>query len=96
MPHAAKLIIDFRGVGPWGLEFSPPRIDIDTLRGHWTQIVENLSKNLLDLSKRRKVEFLRARATFEDSHTVGLRDGTRGASGIASWRSVPARPASRG
>jgi dihydrolipoamide dehydrogenase len=75
--HAAKLITDVRDSGPWGLQFANPEIDVDVLRAHWYQIVDKMAQNLLDLCKRRKVEFIASRATFEDSQTLRLQDGTR-------------------
>jgi dihydrolipoamide dehydrogenase len=74
--HAAKLITDVREAEPLGLHFTPPRIDVAGVRGYWQRIVDNLAKNLLDLCKRRKVEFIRARATLVDSQTIKLDNGS--------------------
>src|ERR1700724_1658473 len=70
--HAAKLITDFREAGTLGLHYSPPKIDVAGLRNYSQKIVDTLAKNLLELCKRRKVEFLSARATFVDSQTLQL------------------------
>jgi dihydrolipoamide dehydrogenase len=75
--HAAKLITDARDAGRFGIHFGPPRIDINGVRGHWQKVVDGLSKNLLELCKRRKVEFIQGRATFIDSRTLQLGDGSR-------------------
>src|SRR5207302_278313 len=40
------------------------------------KIVETLGKNLAELSKRRKVEYVRARAAFADSRTLRLENGS--------------------
>jgi dihydrolipoamide dehydrogenase len=60
-----------------GVHYVPPRIDIAAVRGYWQKIVDNLSKNLLELCKRRKVEFVRARATLLDSQSLQLDNGSR-------------------
>src|SRR5947209_2166740 len=65
--HAAKLITDARDAGKVGVHFDPPKIDLDGVRGHWRKVVDGLSKNLQELCKRRKVEYVKARATFADS-----------------------------
>ena len=75
--HAAKLITDVREAGTLGLHYSPPKIDVAGLRSYSQKIVDTLAKNLLELCKRRKVEFLNARATFVDSQTLQLDNGSR-------------------
>lgn len=74
--HTAKLITDARDAGPLGLHFEPPRIDIAGVRGYWQKIVASMAKNLADLCKRRKVELVSSRATFADSRTLKLDDGS--------------------
>jgi dihydrolipoamide dehydrogenase len=92
--HAAKLVTDARDAAQFGIQFAPPKIDINGVRGHWQKVVDGLSKNLLELCKRRKVEFVQSRATFVDSQTVQLTDGSqrRFAHGILATGSVPIRP----
>src|SRR6266481_5616596 len=75
--HSAKLITDSRDAGAFGVHFGKPRIDIDGVRGHWQKVVDTLAKNLQELCKRRKVEYVKARATFADSQTLQLDNGTR-------------------
>src|SRR6516225_11980740 len=65
--HSAKLVTDARDAGQFGIHFSPPKIDINGVRGHWQKVVDGLSKSLLELCKRRKVEYVQSRATFVDS-----------------------------
>ena len=94
--HAAKLITDTREGPAWGLHFAAPRIDVAALRGRWMKVVDTLATNLTELCKRRKVEFVRARATFDDSSTLRLDNGTRRKfqDCILATGSSPARPAS--
>ncbi len=75
--HAAKVITDAREATHFGVRFEPPRIDVAGLRGYAAKIVDTLAKNLLELCKRRNVEYVQARATFADSHTLQLDNGQR-------------------
>jgi dihydrolipoamide dehydrogenase len=75
--HAAKLITDVRHADHLGLHFDLSKVDINGLRAYWQNVVDTLAKNLLELCKRRSVEFLNARATFVDSNTIQLDDGSR-------------------
>jgi dihydrolipoamide dehydrogenase len=75
--HAAKVITEAQEAAGWGIHFAKPKIDIAALRGYWTKVVDTLSKNLGELSKRRKVQVINARAAFADSTTLQLDNGTR-------------------
>src|SRR5262245_58996315 len=92
--HAAKLVTDARDAKQFGIQFSAPKIDINGVRGHWQKVVDGLSKNLLELCKRRKVEYVQSRASFVDSQTVQLSDGSRRRFRhcILATGSVPVRP----
>lgn len=72
--HVARLIGEIKEAGAWGVQVPAPKIDLATLRARNSKIVETLSKNLLDLCKRRKVEFLRGRGAFVDSSTIQVGD----------------------
>jgi dihydrolipoamide dehydrogenase len=75
--HAAKLITDAREAPTWGIHFAPPKIDVEALRKQGQKVVDTLARSLQDLAKRRGVEFLSTQASFEDSHTLCLGDGSR-------------------
>jgi dihydrolipoamide dehydrogenase len=75
--HAAKFITDARDAAHLGLHFGAPKVDVAALSGFRHKVVDTLSKNLLDLCKRRNVEYVRARATFADSNTLQLEGGAR-------------------
>src|SRR5947209_3413939 len=75
--HAAKLVTDAREAESWGLRFSPPKLDLDLLRNRKLKIVDTLASNLLELCKRRKVNYIQARATFENSTTLRLDNNAR-------------------
>jgi dihydrolipoamide dehydrogenase len=73
--HAAKVITEAVEAGPWGIHFAKPKIDVAALRNYWYKVVDTLSKNLLELCKRRKVQFIGERAVFADSRTLKLEKG---------------------
>src|SRR5436309_1330304 len=75
--HAAKLITDARDAGHWGVQFAAPKIDVAALRNQTAKVVDTLANNLLELCKRRNVEWVRSHAAFEDSRTLKLEDGSR-------------------
>src|SRR6266446_3334678 len=73
--HTAKLITDTRDSADLGVHFDKARIDVNGVRNHWMNVVGKLATNLLSMCKLRNVEFVNARATYIDSHTVQLEDG---------------------
>lgn len=73
--HAARLVSEAQEAGAWGIHFDKPKIDVEALRKQEVKIVEGLAKNLMELCKRRKVEFINARAAFEDASTLSLPNG---------------------
>jgi dihydrolipoamide dehydrogenase len=91
--HAAKLITDAREAAHVGLTFAPPKIDVNAVRGHWQKVVDTLSKNLVGLSKARKVNLVRGAGRFADANTVEVEGARyRFKSAIVATGSVPARP----
>jgi dihydrolipoamide dehydrogenase len=75
--HAARLITDAREAPAFGITFAPPKIDLAALRAQEFKIVDTMGKNLLELAKRRKVDYLRGRAKFESSSMLVLDSGAR-------------------
>src|SRR5258706_11660660 len=67
--HTAKLITDSRDGARFGVTFGEPKVDLNAVRGHGIKVVDTMAKSLQDLCKRRKVEYIRARARFADSQT---------------------------
>ncbi|MFM7152350.1 MAG: dihydrolipoyl dehydrogenase [Gemmataceae bacterium] len=92
--HAAKLITDAREAEHCGLTFAAPKIDINGVRGHWQKVVDTLSKNLVGLSKARKVDLVQGRGRLVDANTVEVEGGKqyRFKNCILATGSVPARP----
>jgi dihydrolipoamide dehydrogenase len=75
--HAARLIIDAREAETWGIKFGKPHIDVAALRAQEFKIIDTMSKNLLELAKKRKVDFIHSRGSFESSTALKLDNGTR-------------------
>jgi dihydrolipoamide dehydrogenase len=75
--HTAKLITDARDAGHVGLEFAPPKIDLDKVRAQRFGVVKGLTDNLGMLAKKRGVEYIQGRAKFIDSQTIEVDNGTR-------------------
>jgi dihydrolipoamide dehydrogenase len=93
--HAAKLITDARDGAHIGVKFGKPEIDINGVRGHWQKVVDKLSGNLVQLTKARKVAYVKGRGKFVDGETVEA-DGARYRfkHAIIATGSVPTRPPS--
>src|SRR5260370_32604894 len=92
--HAAKLITDARDAKPLGVEFAPPKIDVDGVRNHWLKVVDTMSKSLAFLCKARKVDFVSGRGTFLDGQSVQVNDTAYLFQHcIVATGSVPMRPA---
>lgn len=68
--HVAKLIDESRHAKNWGIEFGEPKIDIARLRSFKEGVVNKLTGGLGQISKLRKVEYVRGEASFENSATI--------------------------
>ncbi len=68
--HVAKLISEAEEAKNWGIEFSKPKIDLDKLREWKTGVVNKLTGGLGVLSKQRKINYIRGKASFINSSTV--------------------------
>jgi dihydrolipoamide dehydrogenase len=72
--YVSELLHDAKEAKKMGVDFNDPRVDLARLREWKDQVVDKLAKGLTQLGKRRKVEYIQARAGFEDSHHVRLYD----------------------
>ncbi len=73
--YLAELIMDARRAADMGVIFGPPRIDIDGVRAFKNSVTEKLAGGLVNLFNRRGVQWIQARAEFEDSGRVRLHGG---------------------
>jgi len=71
--HAAKTLSESKDAKDFGIEFAPPKIDLDKLRGWKDAVVQKLTSGLGQLSKQRKVKYIQGHATFKDSSTLQVK-----------------------
>lgn len=71
--HVAALINESRHAKNWGIEFGEPKIDVARLRSFKEGVVNKLTGGLGQLSKQRKVTYIRGDASFDSSNTVRVR-----------------------
>jgi len=70
--HVAKTVADARRAADWGVSFSRPKIDLHAMRARKEKVIATLSGGLKQLSKKRGVGVIRARARFDSSQTLRL------------------------
>ncbi len=70
--HVAKAMAEARHLADWGVAFTGPKIDLEAMRTRKNKVISTLTGGLAQLSKKRNVRLIRARATFEDSQTLRL------------------------
>ena len=68
--HVAGLLEEMRAAGQFGVQVAEPRVDLKTLREWKNNLIDNLSSGIVQLGRRRGVEFVGGRARFEDSQTL--------------------------
>ena len=73
--HAAEVIREAASSGSFGIDFTPPTIDLDRLRGHKESVVETLTSGLTKLAKARKITVLYGTGSFVDDHTLTVTSG---------------------
>lgn len=70
--HVAKLINEAEEAKNWGIEFSKPKIDINKLREWKNGVVNKLTGGLGILSKQRKINYIRGKASFISSSVIKI------------------------
>lgn len=70
--HAARVLNEAREASHWGIEFQPPKIDIDRLRAWKSEVVSKLTGGLGQISKQRHVDYIQGRASFADTKTLSI------------------------
>ncbi len=71
--HVAKVIDEVEELtADWGVEYPAPKIDLDKVRARKEKVISTLSGGLQQLAKRRKVNVIHARGSFENSTTLRL------------------------
>jgi len=70
--HAARVLTESREAAHFGIQFQPPQIDINRLRTWKEEVVGKMTGGLGQLSRQRKVEYIRGRASLVDARTVSI------------------------
>ena len=70
----SQLLSEARRGEEFGIRFGNPRIDLERLRQWKDGIVSQFTKGLSDLANRRGVEFIRGCVSFENSHSLRLKE----------------------
>ena len=68
--HAAKVIADARDMGPNGISFGAPGIDLGRLRAWKDEVVGRLTGGLAGLARQRKVTTIRGYGRFASPHQL--------------------------
>ncbi len=76
--HTAAVMDEARAMARHGIEFGPPRVDLDKLRGFKDGVVKKLTGGLAGMAKARKVEVVRGVGRFLDPYhlEVELTEGS--------------------
>jgi dihydrolipoamide dehydrogenase len=72
--HVARLIHEAAEAKAWGVSFGKPKIDIKQLRQWKSEVVTGLTGGLGRLVSQRKIDHVRATATFADDRSLVLKD----------------------
>ena len=71
--HVARVLGEVAELeADWGVKFGKPAIDVDLVRARKQRVIDTLSSGLRQLAKRRKVRWIEAHGTLEDSSTLQL------------------------
>ncbi len=68
--HVAKVIDDAKGMAAHGVDFGPPKIDLDQIRIWKDSVVSQLTDGLTNMAKLRKVNVVRGYGKFTDANTI--------------------------
>jgi dihydrolipoamide dehydrogenase len=72
--HAARVIAEAKEASNWGIGFSDPVIDIDKLRNWKDNVVQKMTGGLGQLTKHRKIDYIKGHAKFSDKKTLEIRN----------------------
>lgn len=70
--HVAKIISESEEAKNFGVEFSKPKIDLNKMRSWKDEIVSKLTSGLGQISKFRKIEYIKGSAKFINSDTLEI------------------------
>ena len=69
--HVSKVMDEAQELSEeWGVEFGAPKISLETLRDRKNKVIATLTGGLGQIAKKRKINVIRGKATFENSTTL--------------------------
>jgi dihydrolipoamide dehydrogenase len=68
--HAAEIINESKHAEKIGLKFTPPQIDLDSLRGWKQGVLDKLASGIVGMCKAAGVDILHGKAVFNDSRSI--------------------------
>jgi dihydrolipoamide dehydrogenase len=71
--HVAKLLEESKHAKEWGIEFGPPKVDVDKLRAFKNRVVDKLTSGTGQVSKFRKVNYIQGWASIADAKTITVK-----------------------
>ena len=90
--HVAQVMDEAAHTSTLGVEFAPPKVDIDRLRAHKAGVVSKLTTGLAGMAKARKVEVVRGLGRFLDAFhlevatTTGSGQETSGETSVIQFK----------
>src|SRR4029453_16301422 len=70
--HVAEVVNEAKHAAAWGVSFGAPSIDVGKLRAFKEKVVTQLTSGLGQLSKQRRVNYVRGTAAFRDARTLEI------------------------
>lgn len=70
--HAARVLSEAKEAARFGIEFQQPKIDVNRLRAWKDEVIGKLTGGLGQISKQRKVEYIRGKASLLDARTISV------------------------
>ena len=74
--HVAAVMDEVSHLGALGIEFGPPKVNIDMLRSHKDKVIGKLTGGLAAMAKMRKVTTVRGVGQFVGSHHLQVEETT--------------------
>ncbi len=68
--HVGRVLAETRELGEWGVEFAPPKVQIDALRARKEKVISTLTGGLATLARRRNVTRIQGEARFTGSGSL--------------------------
>jgi len=70
--HVAKTMADAKHLAAWGVTYPNPAVNLAAMRAQKDKVIDTLAAGLKQLSSKRNVQVIHARAIFQDSQTLRL------------------------